>query len=59
MNHPDPEASYVASVVTLYLECPTRPWRQRSDQWLARHFHQDEVPLETIETALLLGSCAG
>jgi len=57
MNHPDPEASYVASVVTLYLEMPDTPMRvSASDQWLARHFHQDEVPLETIETALLLGS---
>jgi hypothetical protein len=27
-----------------------------SDQWLAPHFHQDGLPLETIETALLLGS---
>lgn len=27
-----------------------------SDQCLARHFHQDGVPLETVETALLLGS---
>lgn len=24
-----------------------------SDQWLARHFHEDSVPLETVETALL------
>ena len=57
MNHPDPEASYVASVVTLYLEMPDTPMRvSASDQWLARHFHQDGVPLETVETALLLGS---
>ena len=25
-------------------------------QWLARHFHQKVVPLETVITALLLGS---
>jgi len=57
MSLPHPEASYVASVVTLYLEMPDTPMRvSASDQWLARHFHQDEVPLETIETALLLGS---
>lgn len=53
----DPAASYVASVVTLYLEMPDTPMRvSASDQWLARHFHQDGVSLETVETALLLGS---
>jgi hypothetical protein len=57
MNHPDASASYVASVVTLYLEMPDTPMRVSvSDQWLARHFHEDSVPLETVETALLLGS---
>ena len=57
MNHPDPAASYVASVITLYLEMPDTPMRvSASDQWLARHLHQDGVPLETVETALLLGS---
>lgn len=53
----DPAPSYVASVLTLYLEMPDTPMRvSASDQWLARHFHQDGVPLETVETALLLGS---
>ena len=57
MSLPHPEASYVASVVTLYLEMPDTPMRvSASDQWLARHFHQNSVSLETIETALLLGS---
>jgi hypothetical protein len=57
MNHPDASASYVASVVIFYLEMPDTPLRVSiSDQWLARHFHQDDVPLETVETALLLGS---
>jgi hypothetical protein len=57
MNHPDSAAAYVASVLTLYLEMPDTPIRvSASDQWLARHFHQDGLPLETIETALLLGS---
>ncbi len=57
MNHPDPAASYVASIVTLYLEMPDTPMRvSASDQWLARHFHRDGVPLETVESALLLGS---
>jgi len=36
---------------------PDTPMRvSASDQWLARHFHQDGVPLETVEAALLLGS---
>ncbi len=58
MTYADPAASsYVASVITLYLEMPDTPMRvSASDQWLARHFHQDGLPLETIETALLLGS---
>jgi hypothetical protein len=57
MSCPDPAASYVAAVVTLYLEMPDTPMRvSASDQWLARHLYQDGVPLETIETALLLGS---
>jgi hypothetical protein len=57
MNLPDTAASYVAAVVTLYLEMPDTPMRVSvSDQWLALNFHQDGVPLETVETALLLGS---
>ena len=57
MSHPDSAAAYVASVVTLYLEMPDTPMRvSASDQWLARHFHQEGVLLETVETALLLGS---
>jgi len=39
------------------MEMPDTPIRiSASDQWLARHFYQDAVPLETIEIALLLGS---
>ena len=57
MNQPDPAASYVASVVTLYIEMPETPMRvSASDQWLARNLHQDGIPLETVEIALLLGS---
>ena len=57
MTGADPAASYVASVVTLYLEMPDTPMRvSASDQWLARRFNQEGVPLETVETALLLGS---
>jgi hypothetical protein len=57
MTYADPDSSYVASVVTLYLQMPDTPIRvSASDQWLAQHFHQEGVPLETVETALLLGS---
>ena len=57
MNHPNPVTAYVTAVVTLYLDMPDTPMRvSASDQWLARHFYQDGVPLETVETALLLGS---
>ena len=57
MNQPDSAASYVASVVTLYIEMPETPMRvNATDQWLARSLHQNGVPLETVETALLLGS---
>jgi hypothetical protein len=57
MNQPDPAVSYVASVVTLYIEMPETPMRvSASDQWLARSLHQDGIPLETVEIALLLGS---
>ena len=57
MNPPNPVAAYVAAVVTLFMDMPDTPMRiSASDQWLARHFYQDGVPLETVETALLLGS---
>jgi hypothetical protein len=57
MNHPDPAAAYVTAVVTLYIQMPDTPMRVgTSDQWLARYFQQEGVPLETVETALLLGS---
>jgi hypothetical protein len=52
----DPGAC-VAAVVTLYVERPDTPLRaSSSDQWLARRFHDDGVPLHLVETALLLGS---
>jgi hypothetical protein len=57
MNPRDPVTAYVTAVVTLYMDMPDTPMRvSASDQWLARHFYQDRVPLETVETALLLGS---
>ena len=53
-SHP---AMYVSAVLTLYVDLPDTPLRaSTSDQWLARHFHDDGVPLRVVETALLLGS---
>ena len=50
-------AAYIAAVLTLYVDLPDTPLRtSASDQWLARRFHDDGVPLQVIETALLLGS---
>jgi hypothetical protein len=55
-DSPDP-AVYVAAVVTLYVELPDTPLRASvSDQWLARRFLDDGVPLRVVEAALLLGS---
>ena len=52
----DPTA-YIAAVLTLYVDLPDTPLRASvSDQWLARRFHDDGVPLHALETALLLGS---
>ena len=57
MSNPPDTAAYIATVVTLYVELPDTPWRASvSDQWLARRFHDDGVPLPVVETALLLGS---
>lgn len=53
----DEEATYVASVLTLYADLPDTPWRpSRMDQSLARRLHQETVPLSLVESALLLGT---
>lgn len=50
-------ALYVSSVLTLYLDLPDTPLRaSASDQWLARRLYDDRMPLQVVETALLLGS---
>ena len=52
----DPTA-YIAAVLTLYVDLPDTPLRASvSDQWLARRFRDDGVPLHAVETALMLGS---
>jgi hypothetical protein len=57
MSEASDPAAYVAAVVTLYAKLPETPLRASiSDQWLARRFHDDGVPLHVVETALLLGS---
>ena len=57
MSDTSDPAAYVATVVMLYVELPHTPLRASvSDQWLARRFHDDGVPLHVVETALLLGS---
>lgn len=57
MNAPSNPASYVAAVLTLYADLPDTPLRASlPDQWLARRFHDDGVPLRLVETALLLAS---
>jgi len=50
-------ALYVSSVLTLYVDLPDTPLRaSASDQWLARRFYNDGVPLRLVESALILGS---
>ena len=50
-------ALYVSSVLTLYVDMPDTPLRaSASDQWLALRLYDDRVPLQVVETALLLGS---
>jgi hypothetical protein len=57
MSESSDPAAYIAAIVTLYVELPDTPLRASlSDQWLARRFHDNGVPLHVVETALLLGS---
>jgi hypothetical protein len=57
MNQPAGSNSYLAAVITLYLQLPETPMRASlADQALARRLDRDGVPLMTVESALLLGS---
>jgi len=57
MSNPSDPAAYIVAVLTLYVDLPDTPLRASvSDQWLARRFHDEGVPLHAVETALLLGS---
>jgi len=57
MNQPAGSNSYLAAVITLYLQLPETPMRASlADQALARRLERDGVPLKTVESALMLGS---
>jgi hypothetical protein len=49
--------TYVAAVLTLYLDLPDTPLRPSPlDQALANRLHQQAVPLVLVESALLLAT---
>jgi hypothetical protein len=57
MNNDNESNSYVARVLTLYLEMPETPMRASvSDHRLARSWLLGDVPFEVVEIALLMGS---
>ncbi len=57
MTQTTDSSPYLTSVMTLYLQLPETPMRASlSDQALARRLDKEGVSLETVETALLLGS---
>jgi hypothetical protein len=50
-------AAYIAAVLELYAELPDTPIHAgTADQWLARRFFHENIPLKIVEAALLLGS---
>ena len=54
---PAAEPAYVATVLVLYADLPDTPLRSSpSDQFLARRWYQQKVPLPVVESALLLAS---
>ena len=49
--------AYVTAVLTLYVDLPDTPRRASAyDRAVARAFFERGVPLDTVESALLLGS---
>ena len=57
MSLPAESKSYLAAVTTLYLELPETPMRASlADQALVRRLYKEGISLETVESALLLGS---
>ena len=56
-NFDSDPATYVATVLILYLDLPHTPLRASApDQWIARRLHYQAVPLPLVESALLLAS---
>lgn len=54
---PDAAPAYVAVVLVLYADLPDTPLRPSpQDQFLARRWYQQHVPLPVVESALLLAS---
>ena len=50
-------AAYIAAVLQLYADLPDTPIHAGTpDQWLARRFFHEQIPLNIVEAALLLGS---
>jgi hypothetical protein len=48
---------YVRTVLSLYVQLPdTAPPARRRDRALADHFFDRQIPIDIVETALLLGS---
>jgi hypothetical protein len=57
MSQPIDSNSYLAALITLYLELPETPMRASlADQALARRLYKEGISLQTVESALLLGS---
>ncbi len=58
LNSPENSATiYVLAVLELYVELPDTPARASPlDEFWARRFQQQKIPLYVVETALLLGS---
>lgn len=57
MSDPAVPAAYITAVLALYVDLPDTPLRaSMSDQWLARRWYDEGVPVDAVETALLLGS---
>ncbi|MDP9114814.1 MAG: hypothetical protein M3O20_14195 [Acidobacteriota bacterium] len=52
-----PGSAYLAAILTLYIELPDTPLRASAyDQAFARSLFERGVPLDVVESALLLGS---
>jgi len=52
-----PRQIYVRTVLNLYVQLPdTSPPARRRDRALADHFFDRQIPIDILETALLLGS---